>query len=283
MDENGRKELKTAVEQYWTDTKSGKHPELASAHESILAKDLKVTPTDFFEQVSKNQFIFQNFGPYSLDDFLKKAGLDKYVVPEYLSDCLKVTSPRPAIGKGEFLLAANFSNINFAQNSGDLVDSNGNRIEVKGKHSNLGGEGPYKQMNQSLLFSIFNIFKTKPDSKDLSIESIEKLQKLLKDNPQRTKQVMLLLQNVENQSQSLANQMVELFNSKDDLKTIIAAAHLLAYMKFQKANFLFAINDNTFSGFAAPKNLAEAYEIMTHFNINAWMIGNRGISITVKN
>ena len=283
MDENERNELKTAVEQYWTDIKSGKHHELASTHEAILAKDLKVTPADFFEQVSKNQFIFQNFGPYSLSDFLKKARLAQYVIPEYLEDCLKVTSPRPTIGRGEFLLAANFSNINFAQNSGDLIDSNGNRIEVKGKHANLGGEGPYKQMNQSLLFSIFNIFKTKPESKDLSIESIEKLQKLLKDNSQQTKQVMLLLQNIENQSQSLANQMVELFNSKDDLKTTIAAAHLLAYMKYQKANFLFALNDNTFSGFAAPKNLAEAYEIMTHFNINAWITGNRGISITVKN
>ena len=31
------------------------------------------------------------------------------------------------------------------------------------------------------------------------------------------------------------------------------------------------------------KNLQQAYEIMLHFNVNAWLTGNRGISISMKN
>ena len=276
-------DISTFVKNYWTSEKCGKHKDLASKHESILAKDLKVPAKDFFEQVSQNHFVFQNFGPYSLNDFLKKARLDRFVKPEYLEDCLKVTTPRPTIGKGEFLLAANFSNINFSKESGDLMDSSGNRIEVKGKHSYLGGNEKFRELNDSQMFAIFNIFSVKPEGKDLTIDSIEKLQKLLLQNKEQTKKVMMLLQNLRNPSESLANQMVELFNQSEDLKTTIAASHLFAYMRLQKANFLFALNDNTFSGFAAPKNLKEAFEIMRKFNINAWMIGNSGISITVKN
>ena len=43
------------------------------------------------------------------------------------------------------------------------------------------------------------------------------------------------------------------------------------------------LNDNVFAGFEAPKNLQQAYEIMLHFNVNAWLTGNRGISISMKN
>lgn len=164
-------DVATEVAKYWTPMKAGKHPDLGKKHEAILAKDLKVSGKDFFEQVNQNHFIFQNFGPISLKDFLRKARLDKYVKDEYLDDCLHVTSPQPAIGRGEFLLVANFGNINFADGSGDLVDNDGNRIEVKGKHANLGGKNEwFKQMNRSVLFSLFNLFETGTQEKDLNLE-----------------------------------------------------------------------------------------------------------------
>lgn len=275
--------LKEEVKAYWTPIKTGKHKDLASKHEAILAKDLKVPAADFFEQVKKNYFKFMNFGPLPLEDFLVKARLDKYVTAEYLADCLKVTTPRPAVGRGEFLLAANFGNINFSSESGDLVDSKGHRIEVKGKHANLGGEGPFRQMNRSLLFAMYNLFDTSTQEKDLNLDVIEDLQKKVLANKQKMPRLMLLLQNLKNPSQSLAREMCELFNSSQDLKLVIASAHFLAYMKLQKANYLFALNDNVFFGFEAPKNLEQAYQVMKHFNINAWVTGNKGISLTVKN
>ena len=277
-------DVATEVAQYWTPKKSGKHPDLGKKHEAILAKDLKVSGKDFFEQVNQNHFIFQNFGPISLKDFLRKARLDKYVKDEYLDDCLHVTSPQPAIGRGEFLLVANFGNINFADGSGDLVDNDGNRIEVKGKHANLGGKNEwFKQMNRSVLFSLFNLFETGTQEKDLNLEVIADLEKKVLANKSRMPELMLLLQNLKKPSHSLARQMCVLFNSSRNLKHVIAAAHFLAYMKSQKANYLFALNDNVFSGFEAPKNLQQAYEIMLRFNVNAWLTGNRGISISMKN
>ena len=112
---------------------------------------------------------------------------------------------------------------------------------------------------------------------------IEDLQKKVLANKQKMPRLMLLLQNLKNPSQSLAREMCELFNSSQDLKLVIASAHFLAYMKLQKANYLFALNDNVFFGFEAPKNLEQAYQVMKHFNINAWVTGNKGISLTVKN
>jgi hypothetical protein len=104
---------------------------------------------------------------------------------------------------------------------------------------------------------------------------------------------MLLLQNNHNKSNHLAEEMLELFNTKivdapEDEKenlllNLVAAAHLYAYLKIQKANFLFAINDKVFAGFEAPKSLKQSYEIIrNNFKVNGWTTGNRGITFTLK-
>lgn len=276
-------DIKAELNAYWTAEKLGKHNDLKAKHGSILMKDLKVPAKDFFEQIKENHFKFQPFGPIAMSAFLKKAKIDLYVQPQYLDDCLKVTTPRPAIGRGEFLFVATFDNINFSNGKGDLVDSDGNRIEVKGKHANFGSDGPYKQMSQALMYSIYSVFNTNSSEKGLTLETIDELGKLLLNNPSRQGKVLTLLQNLKNHSAGLTNQMAELFNRTHDLRLVIAAAHFYAYMKVQKANYLLALNDNVFWGFKAPNSIDEAAETMKHFNINGWMTGNRGISFTVKN
>ena len=276
--------LKSEVNKYWTDKKSGKHEGLAAKHEAILSKDLIVSPADFFEQVNKNHFIFQEFGPYSLKDFLKKARLDQYVKPEYLDDCLAVNTPQPAVGRGEFLLAANFANINFNEGSGDLVDDKGSRIEVKGKSANLGGSNEmFKPMNGSVLFDIYGLFGTGTKEKNFTLEMIDEIQGFLLKNKSKMMPLMMILQNRRKPSRILAKAMCELFNNVQDLKLVIASAHLRNYMKLQNANYLFALNDNVFRGFKAPKNIKEAFEIVKHFNVTGWVTGNKGISISLKN
>lgn len=292
-------DIKDMLSSFWTSKKKGKYTNMDEKHGSIIVKDLKSNPADFFEQLSKNTFTFQDFGPYSWNMFLRRANLDQLVDKDkYLDDCLKVRSgKRPEIGQGEFLFVASFNNINFASESGDLVDNEGNRIEVKGKHSNFGGdiEG-YRPFNSSIMTSLYSVFGTngptrtedyiddkKKRSQDLTLEIIEDLQEKLIKNPQKTKQIMKLLQNRVNHSEGLANQMVELFNSKHDLKHVIAASHLLTYVQLQHADFILALNDNVYWGFKSPKTLAAAYDIVCNFNINAWVTGNKGISVTVNN
>lgn len=291
-------DIKGYLSEFWTDKKKGKLSDMDERHGAILVKDLKADPADFFNQLKKNTFTFQDFGPYSWKAFLKHAKIDQMVSDKYLDDALAIRSgKRPEIGKGEFLFVASFSNINFASESGDLIDNDGNRIEVKGTHANLGGDGSqYEQFSSKIMTSIYSAFGTngpartedemdgnKKRSQDLTLAVIDDLQDKIVKNPQKAKHVMKMLQNRSNHSEGLANKMVELFNSKHNLKLVIAASHLLTYCQFQKANYILALNDNVYWGFAAPKNLEDAYEIMTHFNINAWVTGNRGISITVNN
>ena len=275
-------ELSKFIKDFWTDKKSGKHPELMNKHKAILEADLLVSPKDLFEQLNSNKFIFQNFGPVNIADFLRKAKLDSYLKPEFVNHALNVTTHQPAIGKGEFLLVSCFKNINFAFESGDLIDDDGNRIEVKGNHAPIGGPKGFKQMNKSLMFSIYRLFNTNPDSNDLTMDCAKDLEKKLIDNPSLVRQTMLFLQNNIKESGVLANQMTELFNEKHNLLNIIAAAHLFAYLRLQKANFLLAINDKAFAGFKAPDNLKQSYDIIQHFNVNGWFTGNRGITFTLK-
>lgn len=275
-------ELTKCLKDFWTEKKCGKHPELMAKHKAILMQDCLVKPSDLFEQINQNEFTFQNFGPLNLNTFLKKAKLDSYLKPEYLQHALSVTTHQPAIGKGEFLFVSCFKNINFAFESGDLIDDDGNRIEVKGQHAPIGGVTGFKQMNKSIMFSIYRLFGRNPDYKDFTMDCALELEKLLKDNPNAAKKVMLLLQNNEKESQSLASTMVELFNETGHLLETIAATHLWVYLKLQKANFLLALNDKVFAGFAAPQTLKQSYEIIKHFKINGWTTGNRGITFTLK-
>lgn len=279
-----RNELKKCIDNYWTDKKCGKHIGIGEKHEEILLKDLLVKPQDLFEQLDKNTFTFQNFGPMKLSQFLAKSKLDSYLKPSYLKDALTVTTPQPAIGQGEFLLVSCFKNINFSDKSGDLVDTDGNKIEVKGNHSSIGGVKGFKQMNKSIMFSIYRLFETNPDYDSFTMDCANDITEYLRKYPDRTKKVMLLLQNIDKESNNLANEMVEKFNANDQSKLleIVAASHLFAYMKFQNANFLFALNDELFAGFKAPQTFEQAYDIIKNFKINGWTTGNRGISFTLK-
>lgn len=275
-------ELSKCLKEFWTEKKCGKHPELMAKHKAMLLQDCLVEPEDLFEQLNQNKFNFQNFGPLKLGDFLKKAKLDSYLKPEYLQHALSVTTHQPAIGKGEFLFVSCFKNINFSFESGDLIDDEGKRIEVKGQHAPIGGPKGFKQMNKSIMFSIYRLFGTNPDFPDFTMDCANELEELLKKNPSATKKVMLLLQNNERESNVLANEMTELFNETGHLLETVAAAHLYAYLKLQKANYLLALNDKLFAGFAAPQTLKQAYDITKNFKINGWTTGNRGITFTLK-
>lgn len=275
--------LDKCVQEFWTEKKSGKHPKLAKRHKEILLQDLIAKPEDLFEQLNQNKFTFQNFGPLKLANFLVKAKLDSYLRPEFVQHCLEVTTAQPAIGKGEFLLVSCFSNINFSDESGDLIDDAGNRIEVKGSHASIGGAKNFKQMNKSVMFSIYNTFGTNPDYTDFTMGCAEDLRQRLIDNPDKIKKTMLLLQNNEKESDSLAEAMTSLFKDNQDLLNIVAAAHLYAYLRLQKANFLFAINDKYFAGFETPRSLRESYDVIKgNFKVNGWTTGNEGITFTLK-
>lgn len=283
--EINKEDLKKELANFWTAEKSGKHKDIASKHGTILIKDLLVKPGDFFEQANKNKFIFSEFRPIPLSKFLQKAKLDSFVKPEYVEDCLKVVTSQPAIGKGEFLLVSCFKNINFNKESGDLIDSEGHRVEVKGARAALGStySGNYKTMSKDLTYSIFSQFDTNPGGESLTIEAFDDLEKLLKNNGSKLKDVMNLLQNTDYTDRKVLKEMIALFNQVGHLKEIVAASHLYQYLKNQEASYLIALNDKMFAGFKSPSSVKEAYIIIKdNFKVTGWTSGNSGISITLK-
>lgn len=276
--ENLEKNLKN----FWTDKKRGKHKDLISKHEYVLKKNLLVDSDELFKQISKNKFLLTNFESIKIDTLLRKSKLDSFLKSNYIKDCMSITTPRPAIGKGEFLMVSIFGNLYFSKKSGDLVNEQNKVMEIKGIRGRLGGDVGFKQMNKDIMFSVYRLFNTNPDHKDLSKECIEDLSERLKDNKKLAPRFFYLIQNIENNSKSLAKKMSDLYTKTNNLLYTIAAGHLYSYTILQKIDYFLVFNDRELMGFNAPKNIEEAYKALGNFNIGGWTTGSKGVSITLK-
>lgn len=276
--------LKDELLKYWTDKRSGKHNDLAAKHYDILKRTLKADPKDFFEQVNTNEFAFGNGKLYNIADILSMAKLGEYVTKDYIKACFDVSVPRPAIGRGEFLLVASFGNLNFASKAGDLIDDKGHRIEFKGIRAPLGNSSYFSIMSPKKLISIYSVFDMhKADHNNMSLEALDELKETIMHNTARTKNVMMQLQNTDEHDEVLARQMADIFLQTKKLPEVIAAAHLFKYLRIMKADYIFAINKKQFASFRTPKTFEDAYElIVNHFSVSGWTDGNSGISITLE-
>lgn len=280
MDLNSLNEL---LPKFWTKQKCGKHEGLDNQHGMLLMKHLLVNPKDFFEQLKINIFTFQNFSKIAWSDFLKRANLSEYLKPEYLNDALNITTARPAIGKGEFLFVSCFSNIGFSTGKGDLVDLRNNiLVEFKGIRSTVSGDGKqYKQMNRSLMYSVFSQFDTSCQTDHFNRDCAEELDELLKQHPNKTVKVLTLLQNITNENTKIAEEFASLYKLKGNIFNIVGAMQLYTYLRLQKAAYLLMTNEQGFCCFECPKQPIDAYNIITNIKLSSWETGNRGMTIGI--
>ena len=280
MDLNSLNEL---LPKFWTKQKCGKHEGLDNQHGMLLMKHLLVNPKDFFEQLKINIFTFQNFSKIAWSDFLKRANLSEYLKPEYLNDALNITTARPAIGKGEFLFVSCFSNIGFSTGKGDLIDLRNNiLVEFKGIRSTVSGDGKqYKQMNRSLMYSVFSQFDTSCQTDHFNRDCAEELDELLKQHPNKTVKVLTLLQNITNENTKIAEEFASLYKLKGNIFNIVGAMQLYTYLRLQKATYLLMTNEQGFCCFECPKQPIDAYNIITNIKLSSWETGNRGMTIGI--
>jgi hypothetical protein len=131
-------DIEAIVHEYWTAEKLGKHTELKSDYLEILKKTLLVEPELFKQDLFSNKIELKNrYEP--IKNILLNSKLNGNLRNSYIPMCLDVTTERPAIGKGEFLFAASFSNLGFSKENGDLIEMNTKeKIEVKGISAVLG-------------------------------------------------------------------------------------------------------------------------------------------------
>lgn len=279
-------DIKQYLDEFWTEKKLGKHKNMKEKHGELLLKDLKVPPEEFFKDLKNSKFKLGNFGPSPIKNILINAKLNDDLQEKYISDCMKVTTTRPVIGKGEFLFASLFNNIGFTKKSGDLIDVETNEtIECKGVNASFGNgqNNRYKPLTKSLIYSILKYLKIDdiaPDS--LKTDYVQVLKKRIGDNDRALAKVFVALQNLEQEYEPLGEQCVKLYKDKKQFLRVVAASHIFTYMNIEKADYLLALNDRQFMMFERPNTLEEAYKIAEHFDINGWNVGEYGVKVTLK-
>ena len=307
-------ELITQVKKYWSNNRFGKHKDVIAQHAIILNSTLKVDASDLFEQIYNNKFDVKAFPLVAWSSFLTKAKLAEYLDPTYVNLALDVTTGRPALGKGEFLLVSCFGNLAFEQNAGDLITLDTHeKIELKGMRSTLSGDKQiYKTMNSGVMTSIFSSFPQKQDTDihdRFSREDGQKLDTMLraltvqKNNSEKVnailKNTFKHLQNISNEDNKLAEAATNyyLHSSDKDIFLVTGAMHLCTYMTVEHADYLIVTNNDGFCCYANPakgassvsgiteQHIANAVAIFNNntlsLKLSTWQTRTKGMEISI--
>lgn len=280
-------DLRELLDKFWTKEKAGRHPDLKKDHEDILLKTLRVDPEYLNNDLLNNKLKLRNLTA-PVESILRNSKLSGDLSSSYIPLCMNVTSERPAIGKGEFLFVASFSNIGFSQDHGDLIDlDNKARIEVKGVSAVLGNSQNqrYKPMSEPLMRAVFRLLEIDDVAKQdhyLNPEVAKKIKEKIGLDRNKAKQIFTFLQNLRNENEALATSAVEVYFREKQLIRTVAAMHLYAYMKLEKNSFFLILNDKKFSIFESPKSLSDAYAIIDELSLKSWHQGEYGIKVTLR-
>lgn len=281
--------LNTLLQTFWTSEKIGKHPDMPNQHGMLLMKNLKTSPDELFKFLETNNFRFGEFDIISWSEFYKRSGLATYLKPEFISDALKVTTTRPAIGKGEFLLVASFNNIGFNKNKGDLIDlKTGEKIEVKGVRATISGDGKkYKMMSNSVITSVFSVYNTSDTLSYFNRDCAERLETYIKESNNdinKLIEVLVRLQNVDKnyESKSIAQKFAKLYNtSKPNLFNVVGAMQLYIYLN--DISYLMMVNEIGFKCFKNTHNPIDLLNIIekNKIKLSSWETGTQGMEISI--
>lgn len=280
-------DLRELLDKFWTKEKAGRHPDIKKDHEDILLKTLRVDPEYLNNDLLNNKLKLRNLTA-PVESILRNSKLSGDLSSNYIPLCMNVTSERPAIGKGEFLFVASFSNIGFSPDHGDLIDlDNKARIEVKGVSAVLGNSQNqrYKPMSEPLMRAVFRLLEIDDVAKQdhyLNPEVAKKIKEKIGLDRNKAKQIFTFLQNLRNENEALAASAVEVYFREKQLIRTVAAMHLYAYMKLEKNSFFLILNDKKFSIFESPKSLSDAYEIIDELSLKSWHQGEYGIKVTLR-
>ena len=268
------------MNEFWTKEKLGKHPTVASNAETLYSKYAMCSADKLLKRLQESIFKFGEVGPIEFKNILMFANLDDCLKPEFVDEALKVTTARPAIGRGEFLLASLFANIGFAKHKGDLIDLRTKKMaELKGVSATINGE---YTLNDGRLGTIFRHFKMTPPAM-LSKHVFDSIQRFCADE-RNLRYILEAFRNTNEVKVSTIDSAVSNYTSRKEknLYMTVVGMHLYEYLKSEHASYLFALNDNEFRCFNAPRNVYQAVNILSHFTIDEWKVGETGFKITLE-
>ncbi len=272
------------MSEFWTSKKLGKHQQLAKQAELLYEHYALCTPDKLLARLQQSTFEFGNYGPIAWKNILEDANLDDCLKPEYVTEALKVTTTRPAIGKGEFLFVSIFNNVGFAKGKGDLIDVNTNeKVEVKGISSTIGNgnSNAFATLNQSRLNAIGYMLKRTPTSV-IDAAACNVIKSAMGKDVKTVYNVLSALRNTAMDYREVTEAACNFYFNTGKLLLTIAAMHLYSYMHIEDTNYLLAVNNEKFRCFERPNTLVEAAEILKNFEIHGWKIGESGVTVTLK-
>ena len=162
-----------------------------------------------------------------------------------------------------------------------MVDfKSGNRCEFKGIRSTLSGDSRvYRQMNKSIIYSIFSLFGTGSSYDHFNRKCAGDIDELLKSKPGLINEVLKRLQNLTEPDLSFIRPFAELYEIKKDIFTVVGAMQLCVYLKIQNSQYILFTNDEGFKCFEQPRNADEAYHIVNGLKLSSWQTGDYGMTI----
>lgn len=273
------------MNEFWTSKKLGKHPNLAKQAELLYEHYAMCSAEKLLARLLQSTFEFGNYGPIAWANILEEANLDDCLKQEYVEEALKVTTARPAIGKGEFLFVSIFKNVGFAKEKGDLIDINTNeRIEVKGDYSVIsnGNSKNFFTLDQRRLNALCNLLHISPIH-TINASTCQSIKQVIGIDFKLATQVLTMLRNTVYEYKEVIDEAVNFYKNSKRLLLTIAAMHLYSYMYLEKSNYLLAVNNDKFMCFDKPKSFVETAEILKHFELHEWKIGESGIKVSLKN
>jgi hypothetical protein len=266
------------MNEFWTKEKLGKHPTIAETAKQLYSSYAMCSPEKLLARLKESIYKFGDTKPVEFNNILMFANLDDCLKPEYVNAALKVTTARPSIGRGEFLLASLFANIGFAKHKGDLIDLQTKKMaEVKGIDATINGE---LTLNQKLLDNVYHHFRLTPPAV-LNQNTVNALQRVCR-TPDDVYYVLEAFRNTNVPDVALLRDTTDLCKQTKSLFVALVAMHLYKYLKNEHASYLIAVNNKEFKCFNAPMFLSQAVTILNDFSINEWRIGETGFKITLK-
>ena len=265
------------MNEFWTKEKLGKHPTVAENAKRLYSEYAMCSPEKLLARLQESIFKFGDVKPVEFRNMLMFANLDDCLKPEYVDAALKVTTARPSIGRGEFLLASLFANIGFAKHKGDLIDLKTKRMaELKGVAATINGENT---LNPQLLGNVYHHFNLTPPS-SLNQNSLYALQSVCR-NADDVKYILAAFRNTKSINVDVIEATVKVCPQAKSLFLALAAMHLYEYLHNEQASYLFALNNKAFRCFNAPQFVSQAVDILKHFSISEWKVGETGFKITL--
>lgn len=139
----------------------------------------------------------------------------------------------------------------------------------------------FKQMNKSLIYSVFSLFDTGAQYTHFNRECAADIDNLLKDKPNILPKVLARLQNVSEPNMKVSKAFAELYNIKSDLFNVVGAMQLYIYMNVQNASYILFTNNDGFCCYEKPQTPQDTYRIVTELKLSSWMEGDYGMTIGI--